>query len=212
MTTAVRRDTPARGAPLTAIALLVAVLVAACGAATGTPTPTPATGSATPATGSGSPGTASASPGASASEALVGPSPTSWPGDVVEATVILGKADLEIQKAGGDLGAAAAYEDLPAMWGAADGLATLIEKLQGQVDRIRDYPETAAAAKAYDAAFPDMLAGAKGIRDAIDAKDGAALTGAVAQLGQGTAKYAEARRLIAPLFDQAILMQRVLVK
>ena len=57
-----------------------------------------------------------------------------------------------------------------------------------------------------------MLAGATGIRAAIDAKDPAALTAAVQQLQAGTAAYAEARREIAPLVEQAILMQRVLVK
>jgi hypothetical protein len=178
--------------------MLVALVVAACAGPTSTASPV-------------SPG-ASPTASASASEAVVGPSPTPWPGGVVEAIVILGKADLEIQKAGGDLGAAAASEDLEAMWGAADGLAVLIEKLQKQVDRIRDYPVSADAATAYDAAFPDMLAGAKGIRDAISAKDSAALTDAVQQLGRGTAAYAEARRQMGPLVDQAILMQRVLVK
>ncbi len=98
------------------------------------------------------------------------------------------------------------------MWGAADGLSALLVKLQGQVDRIRDYPETAAAAAAYDAALPDMVAGATGIRAAIDAKDAAALAAAVQQLAKGTAAYAEARRQIGPLVEQAILMQRVLLK
>jgi hypothetical protein len=98
------------------------------------------------------------------------------------------------------------------MWGAADGLAPLLEKMQGQVDRIRDYPETAEAAKAYDAALPDMVAGATGIRAAIDAKDATALAAAVQQLGTGTAAYAGARRQIGPLVEQAILMQRTLVK
>ena len=186
--------------PLVALVLLVALLVAACGASTSS---TAAGASPSDATG------ASASP--DGSEA-VGPSPTPWPGGVVEAVVLLGKADAEIQKAGGDLGAAAAYEDLEAMWGAADGLTALLEKLQGQVDRIRDYPETAAAAKAYDAALPDMVAGATGIRAAIDAKDAAALATAVQQLATGTAAYAEARRQIGPLVEQAILMQRVLLK
>ena len=183
---------------LVALVALVALLVAACGAATSSATP-----GASPSTG------ASASP--DGSEA-VGPSPTPWPGGVVEAVVLLGKADAEIQAAGGDLGAAAAYEDLEKMWGAADGLAALLVKLQGQVDRIRDYPETAAAAKAYDAALPDMLAGATGIREAIDAKDAAALATAVQQLATGTAAYAEARRQIGPLVEQAILMQRVQLK
>jgi hypothetical protein len=190
---------PAPGGPLAALVLLVALLVAACGAATSSGSPSSST--STPA--------APSSPGASEA---IGPSPTAWPGGVVEAVVLLGKADAEIQKAGGDLGAAAAAEDLEAMWGAADGLAPLLEKMQGQVDRIRDHPETAAAAKAYDAALPDMLAGATGIRAAIDAKDAAALAAAVQQLGTGTAAYAEARRQIGPLVERAILMQRVLVK
>ena len=200
MTPGIRRVAAPGGAPVAAIVLLAALLVAACGAVTSSATPVASPSAA-----------AEPSASTSASEAI-GPSPTSWPGGVVEATVLLGKADLEIQKAGGDLGAAAASEDLEAMWGAADGLATLLLKLEGQVDRIRDYPETAEAAKAYDAALPDMLAGAKGIRAAIDAKDATALTAAVQQLQTGTAAYAEARRLMGPLVDRAILMQRVLVK
>ena len=199
--TPARRNLAASGdGPLVALVLLVALLVAACGAVTSSATP-----GASP---SGATG-ASASPDGSAA---LGPSPTPWPGGVVEAVVLLGKADAEIQKAGGDLGAAAAYEDLEAMWGAADGLTALLVKLQGQVDRIRDYPETAAAAAAYDAALPDMLAGATGIRDAIDTKDAAALATSVQQLATGTAAYAEARRQIGPLVEQAILMQRVLLK
>jgi hypothetical protein len=200
VTQALRNHVASRGGSLAALALLAALLVAACGAGTSSAAP-----GASPSAATG----ASASP--DGSEA-VGPRPTPWPGGVVEAVVLLGKADAEIQKAGGDLGAAAASEDLEAMWGAADGLAPLLEKMQGQVDRIRDYPETAEAAKAYDAALPDMVAGATGIRAAIDAKDATALAAAVQQLGTGTAAYAEARRQIGPLVEQAILMQRTLVK
>ena len=126
--------------------------------------------------------------------------------------MFLGKADVEIQAAGADLGAAAAYQDLKAMWGAADGLATLVKRLQTQVPRIADYPETAAAAKAYEAAFPDMLAGATLLRDSITAGDSAGRRRGQPQLAAGLETYAEARRLIGPLFDQAILMQRILVK
>jgi hypothetical protein len=205
VTPVTRRTAPDRGAPLVAIALLVGLLVAACGMATGSPG---ASASATPGATSAA---ASGSPGAS-DDTAAGPSPTPWPGDVVEAIVILGKADLEIKAAGGDLGAAAAYEDLQAMWGAADGLATLIARLQPQVDRIRDYPVTAAAAKAYDAAFPDMLAGAQKVRDSIKAGDSAGLTAGVEQLAKGTAAYEAARREIGPLVEPALLMQRVLVK
>ncbi len=124
----------------------------------------------------------------------------------------LGKADVEIQAAGADLGAAAAYQDLEAMWGAADGLATLVKRLQTQVPRIADYPETAPAAKAYEAAFPDMLAGATLLRDSIKGGDSAGVVEGSRQLAAGLEKYAGARRLIGPLFNEAILMQRILVK
>ena len=202
-----RRRAPDRGGPLAAIALLVGLLVAACGAVTSSasaPTSSAASPVVPPASASGSP--------AASDDTVVGPSPTPWPGGVVEAVVILGKADAEIKNAGGDLGAAAASEDLQAMWGAADGLVTLITRLEPQVDRIRDYPVTAAAAKAYDAAFPDMLAGSKAIRDSITAGDGAGVTAGVEQLAKGTAAYEAARAAIGPLVEPALLMQRILVK
>jgi len=179
------------GGALALVALCVALLVAACGATTVTP---------------------SASPSPSDRGGGLAPSATPWPGGVVEAVIILGKADAEIQAAGADLGAAAAYQDLEAMWGAADGLATLIEKLQRQVPRIADYPETAPAAAAYAAALPDMLAGATQVRDSITAKDAAGIAAGSQQLARGLDNYREARRLIGPLVDQAFLMQRLLVK
>ena len=117
--------------------------------------------------------------------------------------MFLAKADVEIQAAGADLGAAAACQDLEAMWGAADGLATLVKRLQTQVPRIADYPMTASAAKAYEAAFPDMLAGATLLRDSITAGDSPGVVEGSQQLSAGLEKYAEARRLIGPLFDQA---------
>lgn len=185
------RASPA-GAAIAVVALVVALLVAACGAATATP---------------------SASPAASGGQGDgLAPSATPWPGGVVEAVVILGKADAEIQAAGADLGAAAAYEDLEAMWGAADGLATLIAKLQGQVPRIADYPETAAAATALDAAFPDMLAGATKLRDSITANDPAGIAAGSQQLAKGLDAYRLARRELGPLVDQALLMQKHLLK
>ncbi len=124
----------------------------------------------------------------------------------------LALADAEIQAAGADLGAAAAYEDLEAMWGAADGLAKLLAKLQREVPRIADYPESAAAARAYEAAFPDMLEGATTLRDAITAGDAARIAAGSQQLAIGLQQYAVARREIGPLAERAMLMQRILVK
>jgi hypothetical protein len=195
------RATPVGLVPVLLLAL--ALLVAACGATSTTPAPSGASG-ATAA--SGSPAASGAGGGA------LTPGETPWPGTVVEAVMNLALADVEIQKAGADLGAAAAYEDLPAMWGAADGLATLVKRLQGEVPRIAGYPESAAAAKAYDAAFPDMLAGATTLRDAISAKDAAGIAAGSQQLAKGLEAYRLARREIGPLADRAMLMQRVLVK
>lgn len=192
-----RTAASARHAPFASILLVVTLLLAACGSGAGSPSPT----------------TEAASPAPSASgDVAERPEPTRWPGGVIEAVLILAKTDKEIETAGNDLRAAAASEDLEAMWGAADGLAILLEKLPQQVDRIRDYPVTAAAARAYDAALPDMLAGATKIRDSIRAGDGPGLAAGVQQLAQGTAAYEAVRTELGPLVEPAILMQRLLVK
>lgn len=201
MTGTRRPAAPARDVPVAAVVLLAALLVAACGAVTATSSPS--SSAVTPASPAASP---------SGDGSAVGPSPTWWPGGVVEAVLNLGKADAQIQVAGGDLGAAAASEDLAAMRGAADGLAILLERLMPQLDRIRDYPETAPAADAYDAAFPVMLEGATQLRDAIDAGDAPGMAAGSQRLADGLEAYKEARRLIGPLVDQALLMQRLLIK
>jgi hypothetical protein len=212
-----RPAAPRRDLPVVAIALLVALWVAACGAATGSPG-TPASSASplasTEATGAPSTDTGSAGASALASSDATGeqPSPTRWPGGVVEAVMILGTADQQIKAAGADLGAAVANEDVEALWGATDGLAQLLDKLIPQIDRISDYPATADAARAYKAALPEMDAAAKQVRDAIRAGDSATVTSGMERLSAATAKYGEARAALGPLVDQAILMQRVLVK
>ncbi len=185
-----RSDGPTRARSIAGLVLLAAIVVAACGAsppASGTGTPTP-------------------------SDLGAAPSPTRWPGGVVEAVMNLGKADSGIEAAGADLGAAAASEDLEAMWGAADGLVTLLTRLIPEVDRIKDYPETVPAAKALAVAFPEMLAGASELRDGIRSGDAARIVSGSQRLATGLEAYRQARRLLGPLVDQAILMQRILVK
>lgn len=203
MTGTRRTAAPPRGVPLAAILVLVALLVGACGAATVSPGPA-----------TGSPGTpdAAGSPGSSGTDEGAEPSPTAWPGGTIEAVMNLAKADAQIQAAGVDLSAAADEQDLKAMWGAADGLVTLLEKLTFEVSRLKDYPATQPAAAAYEAAFPDMIEGGMQVRDSITSGDAAGLTAGSQQLARGLQAYAEARRLIGPLADQALLMQRLLTK
>jgi hypothetical protein len=193
------RVSPAGVVP--AVLLALALLVGACGATASTASPS---ASSSPPAG--------ASGGGGGLQGALEPGATPWPGPVVEAVMNLALADVEIQKAGADLGAAAAYEDLKAMWGAADGLATLVKRLQAEVPRIADYPESAAAAKAYEAALPDMLAGATTLRDAITASDAAGISAGSQQLATGLEAYRLARREIGPLAERAMLMQRILVK
>jgi hypothetical protein len=197
----VRPSAPRPDRPVAALLLLVVVLVGACGAATVAPS-----GAPTPS------GTSASSGGSSQDGSGRQPSPTWWPAGVVESIIGLGKADQQILNAGADLGAAAAYEDLPAMRGAADGLADLLKRLETLVDRIRDYPETAPLAASYDQSLPVMIAGATKMRDSIDAGDAAGLEAGSQQLAKGLELYAETRRILGPLVDQAILMQRLLVQ
>ena len=138
--------------------LLLASLVIACG----TSVSPPASG-ASPTIGlpgSSGGGLPAGSPGA------LGPDPSRprWPGTTVLAVIALGAADGEIQKAGADLQKAADTEDLKAMWGAADGLAKMIDGLMPNLDRLDAYAGTQPVAALYRVAFPEMAAGAKQLR------------------------------------------------
>ncbi|OGO59052.1 MAG: hypothetical protein A2V85_01465 [Chloroflexi bacterium RBG_16_72_14] len=126
--------------------------------------------------------------------------------------VALGVADSEIQKAGNDLGLAAEQQDLERLWGAADGLAKLIEMIEPNIDRIADYPATIELAASYRKAFPDMLAGSKLLRDSITGGDPDGVTAGSVQLARGLEAYRATRALLGPLAEQALLMKRLLVQ
>lgn len=158
-------------------------------------------------------GPASAPPGPPASGSPApGDSVPRWPGTTVLAVIALGAADGEIQKAGNDLQAAAAAQDLRAMWGAADGLAKLIDGLMPNIDRLEVYEGTRSVAALYRQAFPQLAAGAKQLRDALTSGDAAGVESGSQQIARGLAAYAPIRREIAALVEQAILQQRLLVK
>jgi hypothetical protein len=192
---------------LVLVALLVGALVAACGAS--------GSGSAAA---PGSPGSSEAGsseaapPGASGSAGADASPSGKWPGDVVEAVLNLATADGQIQQAGNDLDAAANSHDLKAMWGAADGLATLLHKLDFEVSRIKDFPETQPLHAAYSTALPDMEGGAQQLRDAITNGDAAGITAGSARLAKGLQEYSQVRDLLGPLAQEALQQKRLLVK
>ena len=129
--------------------------------------------------------------------------------------VNLGASRTQVQAAGADLGAAAGDQDLKAMWGAADGLATLIERAADAGRRgSRTIPSRRRPPRRTRRPCPDMLAGRRRkLRDSITAGDAAGVTAGSEQLAKGLEAYAAGpRALIGPLVDEALLMQRQLVK
>lgn len=156
--------------------------------------------------------TASQAAGSPPASDVPEPSPTRWPGDILEAVIKLGLLDTQVQAASTDLAAAADAEDLKAMYAATDKLVGISEELQFQAGRIADYPAMKAAADAYAAALPDMLAGAKQARDAITGADAAGVTAGSQRLAKGMEAYAAARAAVAPLVDLAFQMQRQILK
>jgi hypothetical protein len=190
------------GFALTVVAVLS---VAACGQATPSRAPAtvglPGSGSIGLPAASGAPG--SLAPGASIPR---------WPGTTVLAVIALGAADGEMQKAGADLQKAAETEDLKAMWGAADGLAKMIDGLMPNLDRLEAYEGTKPIAALYRAAFPEISAGAKQLRDAITAGDAAGIQAGYLRIVEGTKRYAPIRQQIGGLVEQAIVQQRLLLQ
>jgi hypothetical protein len=189
------------------ICLMLAVAVAACGTAapSGGTAPSAPSGSSAPI---GQP--PSTTPGGSAGVgASPEPSPPRWPGTTVLAVIALGAADGEIQKAGDDLQKAADAQDLRAMWGAADGLAKMIDGLMPNLDRLDSYPLTQPVGQLYGVAFPELAAGAKHLRDSITAGDSAGVVAGSQQIAKALADYSPIRQKIADLVEQAIVQQRL---
>ena len=152
---------------------------------------------------------ASADPGGSAGPEA---SAARWPGTTVLATIALGAADGEILKAGIDLSRAADQQDLKAMWGAADGLAKMIDALTPNIARLEVYAKTQPAATLYRKAFPELAAGAKQLRDAITAGDANGIVAGSRQIQQGLVDYEPVRQVIAGLVEEAIVQQRLLLQ
>jgi hypothetical protein len=188
---AARTGAPPKAALILLVALVMSVAAAACGN-TGAVTPTATPSGGVPAT--------------------PGPKATPWPALVIESVVALGVADAEIWKGGADIARAADAKDVEAMWGAADGLAKLLEELMPSLDALEAYPHTAELGAAYRAAFPVMLEGAEQIRDSITAGDSAGVVAGSQRLAEGVRLYGEVRAILQPYINDALKMKDSLVQ
>ena len=192
---------------------LVFVCVAAVAGCASTPGPDLTPVSLGPGASAGASTGASAGPDGSGPVGSVDPSALPrWPGTTVLAVIALGAADGEIRKAGDDLQRAANTEDLKAMWGAADGLAKMINGLMANIDRLEVYDHTKPVAALYRTAFPELLAGAQQLRDSITKGDSAGVVAGSQLIAQGLLDYEPIRQQIADLVEEAILQQRLLLQ
>lgn len=184
---------------LVALCLVATVLVTACGAASSPPAP------------SGSP-SASASTSADASASAPSPSSTPWPGNVPNAIIGLGEVDTQIEAAGKAMDAAIQAKDVAALGAAADGLVVLIDASGGLVTTAQGYAATKPLADAYAAAFAQIRAGASDIVAGTKAGDGPAVNAGVAALAAGITAYAQARRGLGDLVQQALAQKKKYLK
>lgn len=209
-TVALRNQRPARptrtlrsGFTLPGVAVAVAVVLAvACGTASPTTTRSGTSASPPPAVASG---------GGSADSGVGGPSatPRRWASHAATSLIALAAADTELGKAGADLQGAVDREDLAGMRGAADGLATLVDKLIPDIDDLEKEPTTQGIAAIYRASFPEISAGAKQLRDAITAGDASGILAGTQRILAGLKAYAPARDQLPDLVEQALTQQRL---
>jgi hypothetical protein len=182
---------------------LLAVVAVACGSASGpltaTVPPIVAPSSSAAAGASGGPGD---QPSGSAQ-------PRRWATNAVSAMIALGAIDEEIRRAGIDLQGAVQAEDLKKMWGAADGLAKLIDSQLSNIDSLDQEPATQAIAKIYHASFPEISSGAKQLRDAITAGNSDGIVTGTQKLLDGLNAYAPARPLLEDLVQEALTQKRL---
>ena len=172
---------------LVLLGLALALVIGACDGATG-PTPSPS----------------AASPDASGPV----PKPTQWPTTTVEGTIALGVADAEIWKAGVDLRKAADNEDVEAMWGAADGLAKLLEGILPNVPRLQSYPATKDLGDKLQIAYGQLHDAAVKVRDSITGGDPDGVVAGFNSLTAAMDVYADSRQALSDAAQQAIFMKR----
>src|SRR5438552_1518606 len=150
---------------------------------------------------------ASSDEGAGPSESPVG---TFWPEEVPPAIVALGAGDNEIRKAGVDMGAAVAQEDLHGMAGAAGGLANLTAGLLPDAQAVARYGPFSDLGNRAVTALTHLHDGAVALSDAIRAGNAAKILSASTAIGQALEEYGAVRPGLSDLVPEALRQQRAL--
>jgi len=179
---------------LGACALAIIVFGVAFGACGSSPSPT---------------SSAASSDEAGPSDSPVG---TFWPEEVPPAIVALGAGDNEIRKAGVDMGAAVAQEDLQRMAGAAGGLANLTAGLIPDAKAVASYGPFTDLGNRAVTALTHLHDGAVALSDAIRAGDADKILSASTAIGQALEEYGAVRPGLSDLVPEALRQQRALLK
>jgi hypothetical protein len=194
-----------RGPGILSAAVLFITVVVAIGCGQPTPSAAPSGGSPVESGPDGSPG---GSPGTAAGES---PQPTAWPGNAVLGINALGVADGQIRQAIDDFNKGIATQDLALMRRAADGLAG-VDVLTKNLDMINIFEPMKPFAEQYGAAVKAISSAAARVRDAIDARDAAAITTSSEELIRSLSLYTDVQPELSAWVVQSETQQRLLTK
>jgi hypothetical protein len=138
------------------------------------------------------------------------PKPTSWPSQVVIATVALGAADGQFESMGNDLQTAVSDNSPQEMLVASQSGLDFLKGNQQNIPKLQAYSETKALGDGLAKAYADMIAGLQKIHDSLTTGDSAGVQAGFQQFAAGSTEYGAVRQELADKSEQAIFMQRIL--
>lgn len=140
------------------------------------------------------------------------PTPTSWPGSVVESTIALGLADSEFKSIGDDLSAAVDAGDLAKLLEVSAHVEQFLTENGKNIPKLQGYSETQALGDKLKAAYDEMLAGITRVHDSLTGGDSAGVAAGFEQFSAGNDLYAPLRTELGDKATQAIFMKRILLR
>ncbi|HEX5590939.1 MAG TPA: hypothetical protein VFX65_11670 [Candidatus Limnocylindrales bacterium] len=155
----------------------------------------------------------SSTPTATASGSLgPTPRPTAWPTLTIEAAVALGAAQNDFQKMLDDVAAAVAAEDPARIRIAMDDAIRFLSGNEQNIPRLQAYEGTKALGDRLAPVYAKMISGATQVRDGLTSGDGAAVEAGFTAFLEGQTEYAGISSDVAVAAEQALFMQRVLLR